>query len=491
MRFSGIYMSIWSLDSRYKIGSMGESAYRFIDFLKLSGQKYWEIPPIYALDDNFAPLTPMSAFAGNPMIIDIDLLIEENLLTDKDVRFFKNKTSSPIDFEECSYAMTEILKRAFTRFKNKSEFEDFIDENNSWLDDYALFMALKQYFKKPQWTLWDVDIRYRKKDSIMQYRSQLSYQILFWKFVQFIFFKQFNMLKEYAKENNITIIGEIPFYMSMNSVDVWCNPENYMLDQYLNPSFISADSPEIYYKNQHTYTNPVYNFTTMKGSSYQWLSMKIAHAAKIFDVIRIMDFNNYTKFFAISVNETDDNTGKYFENDDELIFKIIKDNTEKIKVIIDFSGHKPQHYHNIQAPNFYNAQFISYAFHSAKENVNMPHNFIPHSVTYLHNFEDISAVDFLKDMDIDSFEFAKKYMSLNSSEGYIWGIIRNTLLSVSEIVIIELTDYLAVLFESHPDKVTKSQSILPNKKICWRLSRKALTDKLSIKIHSLTLQYFR
>ena len=300
MRESGILFHITSLPSRYGIGTLGKEAYDFIDFLKKSGQKYWQVLPVGPTSYGDSPYQSFSAFAGNPYFIDLDLLVSEGLLLEEECKEFIKPEKDNIDYANLYNTRFLLFKKAYFRFIDtfsQDEFEHFKEEKAMWLDDYALFMAIKVVMPEGNWLGWDEKYLRRDIDAINKFKSSHYDEINYWMFLQYLFFKQWHNLKTYANKNDIKIIGDMPIYVALDSADVWSDPKNWLLDEDLKPTVVAGVPPDYFARTGQLWGNPIYNYDLMKEDNYSWWIKRIKESFELFDVVRIDHFRGFESFY--------------------------------------------------------------------------------------------------------------------------------------------------------------------------------------------------
>lgn len=304
-RGAGTLLPVASLPSNYGIGTFGKAAYDFVDFLHKSGQKYWQVLPIGPTGYGDSPYQSFSAFAGNPYFIDFDLLIEENLLDISEIEKI-NWGDNPnlIDYGKIYENRYSVLRVAFKNFNTSDEsFIEFCDANSFWLDDYSDYMAIKDLFKGVEWLKWPEDIRNRDKDALENYRIKLSDDIMFWKFLQFKFIVQLNQLKKYAHNKNITIIGDIPIYVALDSSDVWANLKEFQMDESKKPTMVAGVPPDMFSSTGQLWGNPLYDWDYMKADNFSWWRKRMKYSALLYDIIRIDHFIGIVHYYSIKYGE--------------------------------------------------------------------------------------------------------------------------------------------------------------------------------------------
>lgn len=305
MRKSGMLMPVSALPGAYGIGCFSKEAYEFVDILKEAGQKLWQILPLGQTGYGDSPYQSFSTFAGNPYFIDLETLIEDELLTKEEcdqADFGENEEE--IDYEKIYNARFKVLKLAYARAKKNGLMESkayrtYLEEEKAWLADYALYMAVKDSFDGKSWDQWDEDIRLRKPEAIAAYQEQLSAEIDFYEFLQYLFAGQWAGLKTYANEQGIEIIGDIPIYVAFDSADTWANPKLFQLDEENLPVAVAGCPPDAFSATGQLWGNPLYAWDYHKKTGYDWWMKRVACCFKLYDIIRIDHFRGFDEYYAI------------------------------------------------------------------------------------------------------------------------------------------------------------------------------------------------
>ena len=324
MRKSGVLLPIFSLPSEYGIGCFSESAYTFIDRLKSSGQSFWQILPICPTGFGNSPYQSFSTFAGNPYMISLKELIEEGLLSKNECdTLITYKDDFCIDYKKQYENRIPLLYKAYERsdFKSSSEFKSFKEENSLWLDDYTLFMALKNHFGEKEWQLWDESIKKRRPEALQKYRIKLKKETDFYAFLQFKFYSQWKSLREYARKSGISIIGDMPIYVSSDSADVWTNPKLFELDENGLPQNVAGCPPDGFSKAGQKWGNPLYRWENHKSTKYEWWLQRISYAFRLYDVLRIDHFRGFDEYYSISYKSPDAVNGVWRKGPGASLFK--------------------------------------------------------------------------------------------------------------------------------------------------------------------------
>ena len=307
-RSSGILMPISSLPSPHGIGTMGKAAYDFADFLAAAGQKYWQLLPLGPTSYGDSPYQSFSSFAGNPYFIDLDLLVKDKLLTRAEVNACDwGDDPRYVDYGKIYASRFTLLEKAKTRgfTRDREAVAAFERENERWLPNYALFMALKRHFGMKSWTEWDdEDIRCRTSSEVIErYRAELREDVELFTYIQFLFFRQWEALKAYIHSLGIRIIGDLPIYVAMDSADVWAEPEMFQLDEHNVPTEVSGVPPDCFSEDGQLWGNPLYDWDAMRADGFQWWKDRIRGAAKRYDVVRLDHFRAISSYWVVPRGE--------------------------------------------------------------------------------------------------------------------------------------------------------------------------------------------
>lgn len=495
MRTSGILLHISSLPTKYGIGTLGKCSYDFVDFLKESGQVYWQILPIGPTGYGDSPYQCYSAYAGNPLLIDLDMLEKDGILSenDKDLQILARKNDFSDYAQLLDFKGTVLFKAAKNFFNNEnneklSKYKNFCSENDFWLNDYALFMSLKYYFRQVMWTLWDDDIRMREADAVEHYTDLLKDEISCWKFIQFIFFEQYFALKKYANKNGIKLYGDMPIYVSPDSSDLWANPELFMLDKDRHPIKVAGCPPDDFSPTGQLWGNPLYNWDVMKNDGYKWWISRVGYSEQLFDLTRIDHFRGFEGFYAIPAEDKTAENGEWMKGPSIALFDAIKKALGNVNLVAEDLGFlTPDVRKMLKFSGYPGMNVLEFAFYGNEDSNYLPHNYIPNSVTYIGTHDNDTAIGWYNTLDKKTKKSAKKYMALSKKEGYNWGMIRTSYQSVSNIVIIQMQDFLGLGSEARMN----TPSTIGNWNWTWRLKPGDINKKLSKRILKYAKRYFR
>ncbi|WP_238917750.1 4-alpha-glucanotransferase [Clostridium sp. YIM B02555] len=492
-RGSGIIMHIASLPGKYGIGTFGKEAYKFGDFLKDSGQKYWQILPLGPTSFGDSPYQSFSAFAGNPYFIDFDILKKEGILNKEDYEIINfGKNPEKIDYAKIFIEKFKVLRKAYENFKMKGNFNDikkFEEKEAYWLEDYALYMALKNHFKLKNWQTWDEDIRLRKAESVTKYKKILSDEVGYWKFLQFEFYKQWNELKAYVNRLGIQIIGDMPIYVAEDSADVWSNPEAFLLDKNtLKPLKVAGCPPDIFSATGQLWGNPIYDWNYMEKTNYKWWVARIKQSLNLYDVLRIDHFKGFESYWSIPYGDLTAENGKWVKGPGIKIFNAIKEKLGEVNIIAEDLGTLTEETIKLRDDTgFPGMKILTFAFDTDSTNPFLPHNYEENFIVYTGTHDNDTVRGWVETTaPKEQVKKAVQYLGLNEEEGYNWGFIRGVWGSVARVAIAQMQDFL--------DLGNEARTNLPStlgSNWCWRMKEDLINNNLAKKIYSITEIYGR
>ena len=385
-RGAGLLLPISSLPSPYGIGTLGDAAYKFVDFLVKAGQKYWQVLPVGPTSYGDSPYQSFSAFAGNPYFIDLDYLVKEGLITKAQIKKFPwGDNEEYIDYATIYESRFQILRIAFenSEHKDSSEYRQFLEQNQYWLDDYSLYMAVKFSFESRGWQEWDRDIKLREPEALKRYQDELAEDIEFWKFCQYKFFEQWNNLRSYANESGIEMIGDIPIYVAMDSADVWAHKELFELDEDCEPINVAGVPPDAFSADGQLWGNPLYRWDKMEESGFEWWKQRMASNSKLYDYIRIDHFIGVVNYYSIEASCTNAKEGVWRIGPGKKLTDAIDSAIGDAKIIAEDLGIVSQPVRDLLAETGYpGMNIIEFAFDGTPENTHLPHNYKPNSLVY-------------------------------------------------------------------------------------------------------------
>lgn len=484
-RNAGILMPVSSLPSPYGIGTFGKDAYDFVTFVKECNHKYWQVLPLGPTTYGDSPYQSYSAFAGNPYFVDLDMLIEAGFLLKSEVisrdwgdgivpvnvseddavngRFGTYRDGNIGDERYVSYEKIynnrfDILRIAYNRFKAVcaeskktlakglplyKQFDNFVKDNADWLEDYALFMALKSHFNNVSWGEWETDIKFRKPEAMSRYEEQLSDDIGYWKFIQFEFYLQWNALKQYANSNGIEIIGDIPIYMGYDSVDVWANQGEFQLDENLTPIKVAGVPPDAFSDAGQKWGNPLYDYDKMEANGFSWWRKRMAASAKLYDVIRIDHFIGIVKYYTIPADMPDARQGEYRQGPGQKLLDVINESIGDKKIIAEDLGVEVPEVAKILKENGYpGMKVLEFAFGGDRKNPHLPYNYTQNLVCYGGTHDNETLLGFFEDRGDWELGYAYDYLDTRDKGRMVDQVFRAAYSSVAVLTVFAVQDIL-------------------------------------------------
>ena len=448
MRSSGVLMHISSLPSPYGIGTMGKEARKFVDFLDKSGQKYWQILPICPTSYGDSPYQSFSSFAGNPYFIDLEILCREKLLKKAECESFPwGSNPHYVDYGVMYNSRYALLKKAYVRFMKKQpeDFASFCEKEAEWLEDYALFMALKDAHGGIAWFEWEKELKTREQKALSEAKETYADDILFYKMLQYLFFKQWWALKEYVNEKGIEIIGDVPIYVAGDSADVWANPAQFYLDENLDPIDVAGCPPDAFSADGQLWGNPLYNWDRHRECGFNWWIDRIKSATSLYDVVRIDHFRGFDSYYAIPAKDKTARNGEWREGPGMDLFNALEKKLGRLNIIVEDLGYlTPSVKQLLKDTGFPGMKLIQFAFDSREESDYLPHTYQKNCVVYTGTHDNDTIMGWFKTAPKESVKYAKEYLRLNKEEGYNWGTMKAVWGCVGDMAIVPMQDILGI-----------------------------------------------
>ena len=493
-RSSGILFHPTSLPGKYGIGTLGKEAYAFIDFLKKSRQKLWQIFPLGPTGYGDSPYQSFSSFAGNPYLIDFDLLIEAHLLSEEDLRdVFFGDNEEYIDYGAVYNQKYPLLRKAYENFKSsdnhemRENLEHFKRENASWLNDYSLYISLKNHFNGLPWNEWAHDIKNREHGAMEHYKNELADDIEYHNFIQFLFFKQWGDVKRYANENGIKIIGDIPIFVAADSSDAWANPEIFLFDEERKPVKVAGVPPDYFSATGQLWGNPLYNWQKLKETNYSWWVERVRANLSTCDIIRIDHFRGFEAYWAVPYGDDTAINGQWEPGPGIDLFNAIKSQLGELPIIAEDLGLMTQGVIDLrEATGFPGMKILGFAFDSGEENDYLPHTYTKNCVVYTGTHDNDTLIGWFQKAKEEDRQFARDYLNSRSDDEIHWNAIRGAWSSVANMAISPVQDFLGLGSEA---RINTPGVAAGNWQ--WRLRHGVLTDELAKRIAKLTRVYSR
>lgn len=486
-RASGILLPVASLPSKYGIGCFSKEAYRWIDQLKEAGQSYWQILPLSPTSYGDSPYQSFSSFAGNPYFIDLEQLIGEGVLTEEECEQADfGDDPSNVDYGKIYENRFRLLRLAYERSNITSNYDylRFIDENQSWLDDYALFMAVKNRFEGKSWDQWAEDIKKRWGFALDYYREQCYFEIEFYKYLQFKFRQQWDNLKRYANDNGIEIIGDIPIYVAFDSADAWASPELFQFDENSQPTAVAGCPPDAFSATGQLWGNPLYRWDYHRYTGYEWWCRRLEQCFKMYDVVRIDHFRGFDEYFSIPYGAETAMGGHWEKGPGIELFRTLDWKLGRKQIIAEDLGYvTPSVEQLLKDSGYPGMKVLEFAFDPREKTNYLPHGYDHNCVVYTGTHDNETLVQWYKTLDEESKEFALDYMNNANTpeEERYWDFVHLAMMSTANTCITPVQDFLGLDEESrinHPSTLGKNWK--------WRISPEMLSDSMIKKIYKLT-----
>ncbi len=448
MRASGVLMHLTSLSSPHGIGTMGKEARAFADFLAAGGQRYWQLLPLGPTGYGDSPYQSFSTFAGNPYLIDLDSLAEEGLLTEPEYAGEDwGEDPQRVDFGLLYRKRYPVLKKAVRRLleRKEPEYETFLAENAHWLPDYALFMALKDAGGGTPWWQWSEELRSREPHALARIGEELREETDFWRGVQYLFFRQWQKLKEYVNGRGIGLIGDLPIYVALDSADVWAGPELFQLDRELVPTEVAGCPPDAFAVDGQLWGNPLFDWERMEADGYAWWIGRIAHQLRLYDMLRIDHFRGFESYYAIPFGEETARNGRWRPGPGMKLFRAVEAALGQKDIIAEDLGYlTPEVRQMLAESGFPGMKVLQFAFDSREESDYLPHNYDKNCVVYVGTHDNDTALGWLDTVSPEDRRYAMDYLKLTGAEGYHWGLMRGAWASAARLAVVTAQDLLGL-----------------------------------------------
>lgn len=491
-RSSGILLHLTSLPGDYGIGTMGDNARAFVDFLYEGGQSFWQILPLVPTGEGNSPYMSPSSAAGNPWLIDPELLAREGLLTPEELEGAKYPNPDRVDFNFLAETRLPLLRKAFDRRtpEQAKAAERFSQAHADWLPDYALFMACHEHFNKPLCDWPDKDLVARKPAALEKYRKALKEEMDFHIFLQYLFFTQWQSLKEYANQKGVKIIGDIPFYVSGDSVDVWVRPELFQVGQDCRAKLVAGVPPDLFTDEGQFWGNPLYNWKVHKSENYAWWCGRIRQSMAFYDVIRIDHFRGFDSYWEIPCTAKSAKEGCWRPGPGNELLEAFREQVPEAEFIAEDLGDlTPSAIEFIQNSGLPGMRVLTDAFNDLSGNSSfLPHKCIPDAVIYTGTHDTPTFVEWLFSIaSEDQRRYAIDYLRLRDDEGYGWGVIAGAWGSVCNLAMAPLQDVLGL----GGDARMNLPGSMGEHNWSWRVRREAFNSNVAQKLRRMTWLYGR
>ncbi len=482
-------MHVTSLPSPYGIGTMGDEALEFIDFLVLSGQSYWQILPLGATGFGDSPYQSFSSRAGNLYLIDPDELVRMGLLSeDAPKQFDFGDDPERVDYGLLWENRRHLLYLAWETFQKKptdslnQEFVTFCKNESGWLQDYALFMTIKATMNGASWRSWPDPLKWRNPAALVEFTESHRHDILFEQFIQFLFFRQWNRIRKYASRMGVAIIGDLPIYVADDSVEVWQNPSLFQLDETLTPTYVAGCPPDAFSDDGQLWGNPLYNWDEHKKQGYAWWIERFRFQMRLYDIVRIDHFRGLESYWSVPYGDKTARRGQWIDGPADSLIEALGDALGPLPVIAEDLGYMTEKVNEFRKRfGFPGMKVLQFAFNPDASSDYLPHNLTENAVLYTGTHDNDTIAAWMANTDPRELAYAKQYLGLSAEEGYVRGMLRGAATTICQTVIFQMQDLLALGEESrmnHPGQAEGNWR--------WRMLPDKLTLELASSLRELT-----
>ena len=492
MRRNGMLLPIASLPSPYGIGGFSKEAYEFIDLLEETGQKLWQILPLGPTSYGDSPYQSFSTFAGNPYFIDLDTLEEKGWLTKEACEASDyGDNESYIDYGRIYNSRFVLLKQAFLNsdILSDEKFTEFCKDNQHWLPDYALYMALKNQNDGKSWIEWEEEICLRKPEAVEYYKKELEEECNFYEFLQYEFHEQWTKVKEYAHEKGIQIVGDVPIYVAFDSADTWANPELFQLDEKNLPLGVAGCPPDAFSATGQLWGNPLYNWAYHKKTGYDWWLKRIAYCFDLYDIVRIDHFRGFDEYYSIPYGDETAVNGHWEKGPGMDLFNTVKEKLGELDIIAEDLGFLTESVFQLLKDSGYpGMKVLQFAFDPSEDSDYLTYKYQRNCVVYTGTHDNDTTAGWFEKLSDGDKEVALRYMNsfYTPKEEQHWDLIALAMRSTADTCIIPVQDFLGLGSEA---RINMPSTLGDNWK--WRMTKGAFSEELKEKIRRMTKLYGR
>lgn len=489
-RASGVLLPVFSLPSKYGIGCFSKEAYKFVDQLKEAGQSYWQILPLGPTGYGDSPYQSFSTYAGNPYFIDLKTLVKEGLLTKKECKEYEyGDRADRVDYDKIQISRAKLLKKAYERFEETEDYQEFLKENAFWLDDYSMFMAIKDSKGGICWNEWEDVLKNREEEALEKAKEELAKEIGFYKFQQYEFDRQWKKLHAYANKQGVQIIGDIPIYVAFDGADAWAEPKLFQFDEENNPVAVAGCPPDAFSETGQLWGNPLYNWEYHKKTGYQWWVNRIRHCLKLYDVVRIDHFRGFDEYYAIPYGDKTAVNGKWMPGPGMDLFRTIEEKLGRLNIIAEDLGFLTDSVRQMLSDSgFPGMKILQFAFDPNGGSAYLPHKYPKNCVVYTGTHDNDTTRSWYHSADKATRDFAKEYMNIPrmDEDDLAWDFIRLAMGSVADLCVTPMQDFLNLDGDA---RINMPSTVGGN--WAWRMKKGQFDKETVKKIKRMTWMYER
>ena len=487
-RTAGILMPIFSLPGPYGIGTLGSEARAFADFLQAAGQTWWQILPVGPTGAGDSPYTSVSTFAGNPLLIDLEALVEEGLLTQAELETARMPEGQPVEYAAVYESRNRLLRKAFSRLSGEraQAARDFTNRN-PWVKEYALYQAAKTHFQDAPWYLWpDEALRRHEAAALEHWRAVLAEDVAFHTAVQYWFFTQWTAFKDYTNARGVKLIGDLPIYVSLDSADVWSEREQFLLDGAGMPAKVAGVPPDYFSADGQLWGNPLYNWSAMKADGFGWWIRRVEGAATRVDALRLDHFRAFESYWAVPAGAKTAKEGAWEKGPGMDLLRVLTGWFPQITYIAEDLGILTDAVHQLREESgLPGMKVLEFAF-SGPDNAYLPHHYAPHCICYTGTHDNDTVLGWYDHATEQERAFAAVYLGAKDRESARKALLRLGQGSVAELFVAQMQDYLALGSEGRVNVPGVAEGNWR-----WRMAPGAATKELAAEVRALTAAFGR
>ena len=492
MRASGVLLPITSIPSDYGIGCFSKEAYAFVDQLIAAGQKYWQILPLGPTGYGDSPYQSFSTFAGNPYFIDLEVFIRDGLLSESECRACDwGGSPAYVDYDKVFDSRFKLLRKAFERYDcgRDEEFGKFVRMNGYWLEDYCLYMAVKNDLDGIGWHEWPEELKDRHPGAIQEARERLGEELQFYRFQQYWFYKQWYWLRSYANNNGVKIIGDMPIYVAFDSADTWANPLLFQFDEENKPLAVAGCPPDGFSATGQLWGNPLYSWEYHRNSEYSWWIQRMSHCMELYDVVRIDHFRGFDEYYSIPYGDKTAEYGHWEKGPGLELFHVLMEKVENLDVIAEDLGFLTESVlQMVKDTGFPGMKVLQFAFDNSEDSTYLPHKYDKNCVVYTGTHDNETTKGWYEGLYGHDLDFVRAYTACEDKQidDCVWALIRTALASVADLAVIPVQDYLCLGNEA---RMNTPSTLGDNWK--WRLTKNQLSGGVIERMRAMTKLYGR
>ena len=492
MRASGILMGISSIPSKYGLGCFSKEAYDFVDQLEKAGQQYWQILPLGPTGYGDSPYQSFSTFAGNPYFIDLEELIKKELLTKEECEACDwGGSESYVDYDKMYLSRYKLLRKAYDKadLKTNSVYAEFLKEAKDWLQDYCLFMAITNEQKALCWIDFPEELQDRPSTAVKEAEQELAEEIEFYRFQQYCFTTQWRKLKAYANKKGISIIGDVPIYVALDSSDAWANPEMLQFDEDYDPKAVAGCPPDAFSATGQLWGNPLYDWKALKKDGYGWWVQRMTHCMELYDVVRIDHFRGFDEYYAIPYGDKTAERGKWEKGPGMDLFHTLDKKIKDLRVIAEDLGFLTESVLEMLKESGYpGMKVLQFAFDGSEDSSYLPYKYDHNCVVYTGTHDNETTKGWLENLQGHDLKFVREYINCYEQpvNDCVWALIRTALSSVADLAVIPIQDYLCLGNEA---RMNAPSTFGDNWK--WRLTANQFSETTLYHMREVTRIYGR